>query len=154
MGHKCPFMLTIVYVFWYFVLLILTQTHGCFRASWAVILLAGLMVNIWLMRFLASGVTVSHSGEGNYRKHGNSWVCIDCCTVWVKSQGDSRHKPQLWSVGRVCAGLHPKTEDIPPAEYTGWLLQSHSRYLTSNGFYGILCVLTIQKVLTQTFSHT
>lgn len=43
----------------------LTQTHGCLRACSAVILLAGLMVSIWLMRFLASGVTVSHSGEGN-----------------------------------------------------------------------------------------
>lgn len=44
----------------------LTQTHGCFSASCAVMRLAGLMVNIWLMRFLASGVTVSHSGDGNY----------------------------------------------------------------------------------------
>lgn len=44
----------------------LTQTHGCFRASWAVILLAGLIVSIWLIRFLASGVTVSHSGDGNW----------------------------------------------------------------------------------------
>lgn len=43
----------------------LTQTHGCFSASCAVMRLAGLMVNIWLMRFLASGVTVSHSGDGN-----------------------------------------------------------------------------------------
>lgn len=43
----------------------LTQTHGCLRASWAVMRLAGLMVSIWLMRFFASGVTVSHSGEGN-----------------------------------------------------------------------------------------
>ena len=46
---------------------VLTQTHGCLRASCAVILLAGLMVSIWLIRFLASGVTVSHSGDGNYR---------------------------------------------------------------------------------------
>lgn len=44
---------------------VLTQTHGCLSASWAVILLAGLIVSIWLIRFLASGVTVSHSGEGN-----------------------------------------------------------------------------------------
>lgn len=43
----------------------LTQTQGCLRACSAVILLAGLMVNIWLIRFLASGVTVSHSGDGN-----------------------------------------------------------------------------------------
>lgn len=43
----------------------LTQTHGCLRASWAVILFAGLIVSIWLIRFFASGVTVSHSGEGN-----------------------------------------------------------------------------------------
>lgn len=47
----------------------LTQTHGCLRASWAVILLAGLMVSIWLIRFLASGVTVSHSGEGNCNRN-------------------------------------------------------------------------------------
>lgn len=45
--------------------MVLTQTHGCLRASWAVMRLAGLMVSIWLMRFFASGVTVSHSGEGN-----------------------------------------------------------------------------------------
>lgn len=38
--------------------------HGCFNASAAVIRLAGLTVNIELIRFLASGVTVSHSGEG------------------------------------------------------------------------------------------
>ncbi len=43
----------------------LTQTHGCLSAWSDVILFAGLIVNIWLMRFLASGVTVSHSGEGN-----------------------------------------------------------------------------------------
>lgn len=43
----------------------LTQTQGCLSAWSAVILLAGLIVNIWLIRFLASGVTVSHSGEGN-----------------------------------------------------------------------------------------
>jgi len=43
----------------------LTQIHGCLIAWSAVILFAGLMVSIWLIRFLASGVTVSHSGEGN-----------------------------------------------------------------------------------------
>lgn len=48
----------------------LTQTHGCLRASWAVMRLAGLMVSIWLMRFFASGVTVSHSGEGNWGGDG------------------------------------------------------------------------------------
>lgn len=42
----------------------LTQIHGCLRASAAVILLPGLTVNIWFMRFFASGVTVSHSGLG------------------------------------------------------------------------------------------
>lgn len=52
-------------VWLYSVMCALTQTHGCFRASWAVILLAGLIVSIWLIRFFASGVTVSHSGEGN-----------------------------------------------------------------------------------------
>lgn len=42
-----------------------TQIQGCLRASVAVTLLAGLMVSILLIRSLASGVTVSHSGEGN-----------------------------------------------------------------------------------------
>ena len=51
---------------------ILTQTHGCLRACSAVILLAGLIVNIWLIRFFASGVTVSHSGEGNWGKEGET----------------------------------------------------------------------------------
>lgn len=57
----------------------LTQTHGCLRAWSAVIRLAGLIVNIWLIRFLASGVTVSHSGEGNWRrrkKKKNVTFCI------------------------------------------------------------------------------
>lgn len=48
----------------------LTEIQGCLSASAAVIRLDGLMVNILLMRSLASGVTVSHSGEGNYRKKG------------------------------------------------------------------------------------
>lgn len=42
-----------------------TQIQGCLSASVAVTLLAGLMVNILLIRSFASGVTVSHSGEGN-----------------------------------------------------------------------------------------
>merc|ERR1719228_1469119 len=42
----------------------LWQIQGCFRASSARILLAGFTVSIWLIRFFASGVTVSHSGEG------------------------------------------------------------------------------------------
>merc|ERR1719323_2615535 len=42
----------------------LWQIQGCFSASSALILLAGLTVNIWLIRFLASGVTESHSGDG------------------------------------------------------------------------------------------
>ena len=42
----------------------LTQIQGCFRASSERILLDGFTVNIWFIRFLASGVTVSHSGEG------------------------------------------------------------------------------------------
>lgn len=42
----------------------LTQIHGCFNASEAVMRLYGFTVNIWLIKFLASGVTVSHSGEG------------------------------------------------------------------------------------------
>lgn len=57
----------------------LTQIQGCLRACSAVILLAGLMVNIWLIRFFASGVTVSHSGDGNWEEINegtrscNSW---------------------------------------------------------------------------------
>lgn len=45
----------------------LTQIHGCFSASEAVIRLAGLIVSILLIRSLASGVTVSHSGDGNFQ---------------------------------------------------------------------------------------
>lgn len=40
--------------------------QGCFKASVAVIRLAGFTVNIELIKFLASGVTVSHSGDGYY----------------------------------------------------------------------------------------
>ena len=36
--------------------------------------LAGLTVNIWLIRFLASGVTVSHSGDGYWKKQ--EWFCL------------------------------------------------------------------------------
>ena len=43
---------------------ILTHIHGCLRASEAVIRFAGFTVNMLFMRFFASGVTVSHSGEG------------------------------------------------------------------------------------------
>lgn len=50
----------------------LTEIQGCLSASAAVILLAGLMVSILLMRSLASGVTVSHSGEGNCHPGGGS----------------------------------------------------------------------------------
>lgn len=137
------------YVFWWMLAfcagrwpVILTQTHGCLRASCAVILLAGLMVNIWLMRFLASGVTVSHSGEGNYRKHRSMvifWLHKLYCMIETK--GDSRHKPRLWSADRACAGLHPKMEDTPPAEYTGWLLQWHYGYFTSTRFYAFLEII-------------
>lgn len=44
-----------------------TQIQGCLRASAAVMRLLGLMVSILLIRSLASGVTVSHSGDGNYQ---------------------------------------------------------------------------------------
>lgn len=53
----------------------LTQTQGCLSAWSAVIRLAGLIVNIWLIRFLASGVTVSHSGEGNCEEQRNVIYC-------------------------------------------------------------------------------
>lgn len=42
----------------------LTHIHGCLSASDAVTRLAGFTVNIWLIKFFASGVTVSHSGDG------------------------------------------------------------------------------------------
>lgn len=42
----------------------LTHIHGCFKASEAVILLEGLTVNMLFIRLFASGVTVSHSGDG------------------------------------------------------------------------------------------
>lgn len=46
------------------------QIHGCFNASPAVILLAGLTVSIELIKFFASGVTVSHSGDGYCESKG------------------------------------------------------------------------------------
>lgn len=48
----------------------LTDIQGCFRASAAVMRLDGFMVNILLIRSFASGVTVSHSGEGNCQSKG------------------------------------------------------------------------------------
>ncbi len=42
------------------------QIHGCLSASAAVIRFAGFTVSIELIRFFASGVTVSHSGDGYY----------------------------------------------------------------------------------------
>ena len=42
----------------------LTTIQGCFKASTAVILFCPSMLNILLIRSLASSVTVSHSGEG------------------------------------------------------------------------------------------
>lgn len=49
----------------------LTQIQGCFKASLAVILFPGLTVSIRWISVLASGVTVSHSGEG-YCKEENA----------------------------------------------------------------------------------
>ena len=46
----------------------LTLIHGCLSACVAVIRLEGLTVNIQLMRFLASAVTESHSGDGYWRQ--------------------------------------------------------------------------------------
>lgn len=63
----------------------LTQTHGCLRAWSAVIRLAGLIVNIWLIRFLASGVTVSHSGEGNWRRRKKKNVTF--CIYYIEFNG-------------------------------------------------------------------
>lgn len=55
---------------------LLTQIHGCFSASDAVIRFAGLMVSILLIRSFASGVTVSHSGEGNFRKNTQVYIVL------------------------------------------------------------------------------
>lgn len=62
-----------VFIYVYFcicvcVFVLHTQIQGCLRASAAVMRLLGLMVSILLIRSLASGVTVSHSGEGNCQK--------------------------------------------------------------------------------------
>ena len=57
---------------------LLTQIHGCLRASSERILLAGFTVSIWLIRFLASGVTVSHSGDGYWnQKVYNDIMCFE-----------------------------------------------------------------------------
>ncbi len=127
----------------YFVL-ILTQTHGCSEPpetwfSWLDWWSTSDWWGFWLQGWPCP--TLARGTRRNMGTHGLLYWLNQL--YWVKSQGDSRHKLQLWSVGRVCAGLHPKTEDIPPAEYTGWPLQSHYWYFTSNGFYAILCVLTI-----------
>ena len=42
----------------------LTHIQGCLSASTALMRLLGFTVNIQLMRFFASDVTVSHSGDG------------------------------------------------------------------------------------------
>ena len=57
---------------------LLTQIHGCLRASSERILLAGFTVSIWLIRFLASGVTVSHSGDGywNQKVYNHIISCV------------------------------------------------------------------------------
>lgn len=54
-----------------------TQIQGCLRASAAVMRLLGLMVSILLIRSLASGVTVSHSGDGNCKNE-----CFILVTRW------------------------------------------------------------------------
>lgn len=46
------------------------QIQGCFNASAAVIRFAGFTVSIEFIKFLASGVTVSHSGDGYYWNKG------------------------------------------------------------------------------------
>lgn len=53
-----------------------TQIQGCLRASAAVMRLLGLMVSILLMRSLASGVTVSHSGDGNCQERHRNRACF------------------------------------------------------------------------------
>lgn len=53
-----------------------TQIQGCLRASEAVMRLLGLMVSILLIRSLASGVTVSHSGDGNWQRQAKGVTSV------------------------------------------------------------------------------
>lgn len=48
----------------------LTLIHGCLRAWDAEMRLAGLTVSMLFIRFFASAVTVSHSGEGYWTSDG------------------------------------------------------------------------------------
>lgn len=64
------------------------QIQGCFSASSAVIRLAGFTVSIELIRFFASGVTVSHSGDG---------YCV-CMCVWkgcIKRRGEEEEGKKM-----------------------------------------------------------
>lgn len=68
----------------------LTDIQGCFRASAAVMRLDGLMVSILLMRSFASGVTVSHSGEGNCQQRD-----------WVRDGREQGEEQQSSAIGVV-----------------------------------------------------
>lgn len=88
-------------------LVIRTQIHGCFSASAAVIRLLGFTVSIWLIKFFASGVTVSHSGDGYYN------------IVCKAFQNESRLNSSAASItinppGPVCLSVFPSVKRIYP----------------------------------------
>jgi hypothetical protein len=85
-----------------------------------VILLPGATVSIELIRFLASGVTVSHSGDGYcwWRKKRMSIYQSD-----YPARLHSHHKLQLWFGHTIDVDLHPKREDIRPTGCTESHLQ-------------------------------
>lgn len=84
----------------------LTDIQGCLSASCAVIRLCGFTVNIWLIKFLASDVTVSHSGYGYW---GMKLILVIILSMFKGTI--LRHKCQPWFVRTICVDPHPRTED-------------------------------------------
>lgn len=107
---------------------ILTQIHGCFRASLAVILLVGLTVSIWLMRFFASGVTVSHSGVG-YCGKGRGIMSIINSTVHAHLCFFTTCELSFYysSLPTCCV---KKKQLLFVCMYVGWDLHRRSRILS------------------------
>ena len=96
---------------------ILTQIQGCLSASSERILFEGLTVNIWLMRFLASGVTVSHSGEGYCEVNNNNQLSYK---AYIFYKDYLRRMRQPWFGRKVYADLHPKRVGNRPEGCRGW----------------------------------
>lgn len=93
-----------------------TQIHGTLSAWSAVIRFFGFTVNMLSMRLFASGVTVSHSGLGYWKKEQNERKLK---AYWVLNSHRTR---QPWSERIADVDPHPKTEDNRPVGYTGSLL--------------------------------